>query len=59
MSFESALALAYFKRNNATLQQWIVEPAPRAQANAPLQVTLAVVCMDPAGGACAAAVCWL
>ncbi|HTS68755.1 MAG TPA: beta-galactosidase [Terriglobia bacterium] len=36
--FESALTLAYFKRNNPTIQQWIVEPALRAQANAPVQM---------------------
>jgi hypothetical protein len=39
MSFESVLSLAYFKRNTATLKQWIVAPGVRAQANATLQMT--------------------
>jgi beta-galactosidase len=36
--FESALTLAYFKRNSAIIQQWIVDPALRAQANALVQM---------------------
>src|SRR5208337_3556462 len=37
--FESALTLAYFKRNNSVVQQLIVKPALEAQADAPVQLT--------------------
>jgi len=37
--FESALTLAYFKRNNPVVQRWIVEPAMAAQAGAQVQLT--------------------
>ncbi len=36
--FESALALAYVKRNNPVIQQWIVNPAQKAQAHALVQM---------------------
>jgi len=36
--FESALTLAYFKRNDPLIQQWIVKPALEAQASAPVQM---------------------
>jgi beta-galactosidase GanA len=36
--FESALTLAYFKRNNPVIQQWIVNPAQAAQGHALVQM---------------------
>jgi beta-galactosidase len=36
--FESAVSLAYFKRNNPLVQQWIIDPATNVQANALVQV---------------------
>jgi beta-galactosidase GanA len=36
--FESAVTLGYFKRNNPLVQQWIIDPAMKVQANAPVQV---------------------
>jgi beta-galactosidase len=36
--FESALTLAYAKRNNPVVQQWIVNPAHKAQAHALVQM---------------------
>jgi beta-galactosidase len=37
--FQSALTLAYFKRNNQQIQQWIVEPAKDAAAKLPVTLT--------------------
>jgi hypothetical protein len=37
--FESALTLAYYKRNNPSVQQLIVKPALAAQADALVQLT--------------------
>ena len=37
--FESALTLAYFKRNNPVVQQFIVKPAREAQADSLVQLT--------------------
>jgi hypothetical protein len=38
LCFESALTLAYFKRNNPVIQQWIVNPAQKSQAHALVQM---------------------
>jgi hypothetical protein len=36
--FESALTLGYFKRSNPLVQQWIIDPAMKVQANALVQL---------------------
>jgi hypothetical protein len=36
--FESALTLGYFKRSNPLVQQWIIDPAMKVQANALVQI---------------------
>ena len=36
--FESALTLAYFKRSSPLVQQWIVNPAVKAQSEASVQI---------------------
>lgn len=36
--YESALTLGYFKRHNPTVQQWITEPAIKAQGDALVQM---------------------